>query len=198
VTFSFARASAERPAVAKPLAFGILAACTMLFLRVLLATAVLNQALMTTLLPYFAAPFLIGIVVTIAGWRLLEPGSDQVEEPGNPLDLRSALQMALLFQVVLIVVQVAKDLWGDRGLYVSGAVLGLTDMDALTISMAKSASDPATLGAAAQAIAIGVLSNTVVKMAAASFLGRGSVRVLVPVVLAAMAIAGGISIYLLL
>jgi uncharacterized membrane protein (DUF4010 family) len=198
VTLTFARASASRPALGKPLAFGIVAACSMLFLRVLVATAVLNQALMTTLLPYVAVPFLIGAATTIAGWRQLDGGSDKVEEPRNPLELRAALQMAVLFQVVLIAVQAAKGLWGDRGLFVSGALLGLTDMDALTISMAKTASEPAAYHTAAQAIAIGILSNTLVKMGVASWLGRGAVRTVVPAVLAAMAVAGAISIYVLL
>lgn len=198
VTFSFSRASATRPELAQPLAFGILAACSMMFVRILVATAILNQALMTTLLPYIAASFLIGLGVTVAGWRKLEPGADQIPEPENPLELRAALQMAVLFQVVLVVANAAKSLWGDAGLVASGAIFGLTDMDALTISMAKSASELTGLTTAAQAIAIGILSNTLFKVAVASTLGRGAVRVLVPATLAAMAVAGGISIYLLL
>ena len=198
VTFAFSRASAHRPEVARPLAFGILAACTMMFLRILVATAVLNQALMTALLPYAAAPFLIGLGITVAGWRRPQPGTDHVAEPDNPLELRAALQMAVLFQVVLVGVHVAKIQWGNLGLVVSGAILGLTDMDALTISMAKSASEPAVAAAAAQAIAIGILSNTVFKVGVASLLGRGAVRVLVPAGLALTAVALGISIYLLL
>jgi uncharacterized membrane protein (DUF4010 family) len=197
VTFTFARESRERPALARPLAFGILAACTVLFLRVVVATAVLNQYLMTTLLPFLAAPFLIGIVITVLGWRRLHPGQDHVAEPSNPLQLRAALQMAVLFQIVLLAVHAARGQWGDLGLVVSGAIVGLTDMDALTISMAKSASETAAVAAASQAIAVGMLSNTIFKAAVAIVLGRGAVRFLVPACLAAMAVALGTALYFL-
>jgi len=197
VTFTFARESAEHPGLARPLAFGILAACTVMFLRVLVATAVLNQDLMTSLLPYVAVPFLVGIVITVLGWRRLDRGADQVAGPTNPLELRAALQMAALFQVVLLAVHAAREQWGDLGLVVSGAIVGLTDMDALTISMAKSASEPAAVAAASQAIAVGILSNTIFKSAVAIVLGRGAVRVLVPLCLAAMAFALGAALYFL-
>jgi uncharacterized membrane protein (DUF4010 family) len=197
VTFTFARESRDRPKLSRPLAFGILAACTVLFLRVVVATAVLNQYLMTTLLPFLVAPFLIGIVITVLGWRRLHPGQDRVAEPSNPLALRAALQMALLFQIVLFAVHAAREQWGDLGLAVSGAIVGLTDMDALTISMAKSASEPAAIAAASQAIAVGMLSNTIFKAAVAIVLGRGAVRFFVPACLAAMAVALGAALYFL-
>jgi uncharacterized membrane protein (DUF4010 family) len=197
VTFTFARESREQPLLSRPLAFGILGACTVMFLRIVVATAVLNQDLMTALLPFVAAPFLIGIVCTVLGWRRLDAGSDHVAEPSNPLELRAALQMALLFQVVLLAVHAARDQWGDIGLVVSGAIVGLTDMDALTISMAKSASEPAAIAAASQAIAVGILANTLFKSAIAIVLGRGAVRILVPLCLAAMAIALGAALYFL-
>ena len=43
--------------------------------------------------------------------------------------------MAALFQLVLFAVGALGRAFGDSGLLVSGAVLGLTDVDALTISM---------------------------------------------------------------
>ncbi len=47
--------------------------------------------------------------------------------------------MALTFQLVLFGVAYAREAFGQAGLLASGAVLGLTDVDALTISMSKSA-----------------------------------------------------------
>jgi uncharacterized membrane protein (DUF4010 family) len=107
----------------------------------------------------------------------------------NPLQLREALQMALLFQVVLFAVHAMQDRFGDAGLLVSAAVLGLTDMDALTISMARSTASGAPLEVAAQAIAIGILSNSVLKMLLAVVLGRGRFRLEAGGVLLAMTLA---------
>ena len=197
VTFTFSRVSQDQPGLSRPLAFGILAACTVMFLRILVATAVLNQYLMTALLPFLVVPFLIGIVFTVLGWRRLDGDPDHVDAPSNPLELRAALQMAVLFQIVLLAVHAARERWGDLGLVVSGAIVGLTDMDALTISMAKSASEPATIAAASQAITVGILSNTLFKSAVAIVLGRGAVRVLVPACLVAMAAALCAALYIL-
>ena len=66
--------------------------------------------------------------------------------------------------------------WGDVGLLWSGAVLGFTDVDALTISMAKSAEGQIPLAIAVRAIAIGVLSNTVLKLFLGATLGGARFR----------------------
>ena len=59
VTLSFSRASRrEDESVGRPLAYGVLAACTTLFVRVGAATAVLSLPLALRLLPLIAAPFL--------------------------------------------------------------------------------------------------------------------------------------------
>ena len=190
VTFTFARESARKPDLAPALAFGILASCTVLFARVLAAAAVLNVRLIPALWPYIVAPLVVGLVILLVGWRRMK-GAGHAEEPSNPLHLGSALQMAVLFQVVLFLVHGARETWGEQGLLASGAVLGLTDLDALTVSMARTASDPAMVLVASQAIAVGLVSNSIFKAAAAGALGRGAVRVFVPLGLAAMALAIG-------
>ena len=196
ITFAFARESRDRPELSPALALGILAACAVLFVRVAVTMAVLNTDLVASVLPYFAAPFVVGTALAYVGWkRMRKDRGEKPEPPSSPLHLRSALQMAALFQIVLFAVYLAKERWGDSGLLASGALLGLTDMDALTISMARTASDPALVRIAAQAVALGVISNTIFKMAAAALIGRGSVRTLVPLGLAATVVALGASLY---
>ena len=55
----------------------------------------------------------------------------------NPLQLFDALRMAALFQLVLMAVHLANRMWGDAGVLTTAALLGLTDVDALTMSMAR-------------------------------------------------------------
>ncbi len=117
-----------------------------------------------------------------------------VEAPSNPLQVVSALQMTVLFQMVLFAVYAVRSQWGDIGLLLSGAVLGLTDVDALTISMAKSAEGQIPIAVAAEAIAIGILSNTVLKLLLGLFLGKARFRKLVSAWLTVIAIATAISI----
>jgi uncharacterized membrane protein (DUF4010 family) len=83
--------------------------------------------------------------------------------------------MAVAFQAVLLIVPWVSGLWGAGGVLASAAVFGLTDMDALTYSMARvgAAGDPAL---AARAIAVGLLSNTALKLGLVLFLGAPRFR----------------------
>jgi uncharacterized membrane protein (DUF4010 family) len=105
--------------------------------------------------------------------------------------------MAVLFQAVFFAVHAARAVWGDAGLIASAAVLGLTDVDALTIAMVKSASGGVPVALAARAIAVGILCNTVLKLALAALLGNAPFRRIAAAGLAAMAAAAGISLAVL-
>lgn len=176
VTIVFARTSREEKEAAVPLALGVVASCTVLFLRVLLATTVLNLELALALLPYFAVPFLAGALFTYVGiGRAKSTSAPPTTSPRNPLQFWSALQMTVLFQVVLYAVHFVKAHFGSASLLTLGAVLGLTDMDALTISMAKSSSGEG-MKIAAQAIVVGVISNTALKSAVALAFGDARFR----------------------
>jgi len=197
VSLSFSRESAKEPEIAGALAFGILAACAVLFVRVAVATTVLNSDLLTALLPYIVGPFVVGIVVTLLRWKSLQESKNPPKAAENPLQLRSALQMAVVFQVVFFLVHGAQSLWGRSGVLISAALVGLTDLDAITISMARAAKDPAAVHLGAQAITLAILSNTLVKAAIAAILGRGAVRIAVPIGLAITAAALVVSLALL-
>ena len=103
MTLTFARLSKAHPQQEGPLAVGAVAASTVLFFRVAIAVAILNAALLPVLARYLAAPFIVAIVagtgVAIAG-RI----GGRREALKNPLQLLSAIEMALLFQVVLFAV----------------------------------------------------------------------------------------------
>jgi uncharacterized membrane protein (DUF4010 family) len=94
----------------------------------------------------------------------------------NPLRVGAALQMAVLFQVVLYVVDAAQAWFGQAGLLTSAAALGLTDVDALTVTMARGPGARAALDQAAQAITVGILANTLLKAGIAVVIGRGACR----------------------
>jgi uncharacterized membrane protein (DUF4010 family) len=189
VTFTFARLSQRERSMSQPLAIGAVGACTMLFPRVMLAASVLDLAVAQALLPYLLAPFIIGAITLVLRWRTPVNEYHPAERPTNPLQIGPALEMALVFQVVLFLVRVARHYFGDGGLRVAGAALGLTDVDALTVSMTKAATAGVTHAIAAQAIAIGILSNCVLKAGLAIALSTPPFRRLTGAVLVAMAVA---------
>lgn len=193
VTLTFARLSRLERAAGGSLATGALAANAVLFPRVWFATAVLEPELAMQLWRWLAAPFAVAVVAALATARRGARVSSPMADIRNPLQLWAALQMALLFQVVLIVVHVAGRAWGKLGVLATAALLGATDVDALTVSMSRSAS--LTTELAASAIAIGILSNTLVKCGIALTIGGGVFRAQAASALAAMCLAGALSVW---
>jgi len=190
VTFTFARESRKDSRYAHELAFGAIAANAVLFPRVIAVTAALNAALVPLLVPYFAGPAIVAATATIFGARRRSTAAPEHVPPRNPLQLLDALQMAVLFQAVLMAVHFARQTWGESGVLASAAALGLTDVDALTLSMARGVTGMASPDLAALAIAVGVLANTVLKLALTLIFGSTTFRLVTGGALTAMIVIG--------
>jgi uncharacterized membrane protein (DUF4010 family) len=171
VTFTFARTSRAEHASDGALAYGAIAASAMLYPRVLVAVAVLNLPMLPSVTRYLALPALAAVTAAAVGLRRSHDENSTPSDIANPLQLKSALQMAFAFQAMLMLVHLAGTAWGSAGVYGSAAVLGLTDVDALTVSMARGVAQAVSLQTAAVAIAVGVLANTGLKLALALLLG---------------------------
>lgn len=190
VTLTFARASRARPEAGARLAQGVLAACSVLVPRVLVALAVLAPALVPPLALTLAVPFAVGAAAALIGLeRAASPSTELDPRSENPLQLGAALQMAVIFQVVLIALHEVRGRFGGAGLRWSAVLLGLTDVDALTASMATQANQGLGADLAVTAIALGIVANTVLKMGIALAIGRGAFRLRVAAGLAAVAAA---------
>jgi uncharacterized membrane protein (DUF4010 family) len=186
VTFTFARTSRTEVAMDRALAFGAVAANAMLYPRVIVATAILNPSVVLPLLRYLVAPAAVAALVAAFGLRRSPAEPESSASLNNPLQLATALPMAVLFQVVLMVVFVAREWWGSSGVITSAAILGLTDVDALTASMARGVARTVSPAVAATAIAVGVLANTAMKLGLALFLGNRTFRLIAGGALALM------------
>jgi uncharacterized membrane protein (DUF4010 family) len=177
VTLMFSRSSRREPALAFPLATGVLGACTVLLIRVALVTTVLNPHVTPALLWFLLPPLVVGTgSVAIALLRPKAVEHDAAERPESPLGLWSSLRMAVAFQAVLILMPLVQRTWGAAGIRASAVVLGATDMDALTLSMCRLAGAGNVPALAAEGIAIGLLSNTVVKLGITLALGSPPFR----------------------
>jgi uncharacterized membrane protein (DUF4010 family) len=180
VTLNFSRQSQRDDEPGVPLARGVIAACTVLVPRVLIVSAVLSPAVALALAPRLLPAFGVGLALVLFAWRPRsgEKGSIEsqpVEDVANPLRLTSALKMAIAFQIALSAIAFVRREFGDVGLYGTAAALGLTDVDALTVSMSSPSSSlqPAL---AARVLTFGILSNTLMKLTLTLVLGRKAFR----------------------
>ena len=98
--------------------------------------------------------------------------------------------------LVLIVIAFMQERIGSTGVLASATLLGLTDMDALTVSMTRLGADVLLTNIAAEAIGIGVLSNTFLKLTLALFTGTRVYRIRVALMLGAMALASAVGLWL--
>jgi uncharacterized membrane protein (DUF4010 family) len=194
VTLALARRSRERGSVAGEalIAAGLLVAWVVMFGRILVEVAVVNRALLPALLAPIAAMAATagaGIAwLALRGARAARQTENDIELR-NPFSLSSALRFALLFAVVLLVVALARIHLPERGLYLVAGIAGLTDVDAITLSIAGCvAKAECSTQAGVTSIVIAALSNTLVKAGMVVALGAASLRA--PILLVTGAIAG--------
>ena len=77
----------------------------------------------------------------------------------------------------------------------SGAVVGLTDVDAVTVSMARMVREGVTPVRGAQAIAVACLANTLLKAGLVVVLGQGAFRRTGLAGLAVISAAGAVALW---
>lgn len=176
VTLAFSHKSRAPGAEHRALMHGVIGACTVLILRVIVVSTVLNAQVGLQLCILFAAPFTAGVLLLLTAREEFRKSETTTPLPlGNPLRLGAALQMALMFQVSISLLAVVSRMWGTMGVYPAAAVLGLADMDALTLSMSRLDRGIPT-SSAAFAIAVGLLTNTLLKSGVAMTVGTGPFR----------------------
>lgn len=122
-------------------------------------------------------PALLAAAVAMGGLALLlalRRGSvaDGPSAPGNPFEIGSVLRMALLLAGVGAAAKFGAERLGGAAVIVIAAVTGLTDVDAITLSVPLLAPATITTTLAAQAVAVAVASNIIAKAAYGAALGN--------------------------
>ncbi len=197
VALSFARRSREEPQLSSALALGVVAACTVLLPRVLVVSSMLNPPLGWAAAAYLVPALLAGgAFLAIALTRRPPHGGGTGNELHSPLGLWSAIKMALGFQIVLLLIPLVQQMWGTAGVLASAVLVGIADMDALAVSMARFANSPESVATAAQAIAVGTLASTLFKLTVGVVAGAGRFRRLTAAGLGALAAACGVGLWI--
>ncbi len=193
VTLTLARRAKEAPAVVPIVSVAILAASATMFARVLTIVAVADARLLRELaLPLgvmAAAGYILAFVLFRKG-----PKDGRSGEPipfRNPFELRYALTFGLLYGLVLFIAKAAQVTIGARGLYGSAILAGLTDVDAITLSVVELHRSGTDAGVATTSITLAAITNTLAKAGLATIAGGVRVgRHVVPYFLLMLATGG--------
>lgn len=193
VSLSFSKRSKEnKSSSAFPLAVGIIAACTIMFPRVLVEVYAINRELVYHLWIPMAIITAAGVGAAFFIYKKQKNKDEEQEmKLNNPLNFSVAVKFALIYAVIMWLVKFAGDRFGETGTYIASIISGLTDMDAISISMAKMARTDKNYELATNAILLAAMSNTIVKFCIALFIGSVSLKKIVSAGFAAILLAGG-------
>jgi uncharacterized membrane protein (DUF4010 family) len=200
VTLANARRAGTGEGRPRLLAAGVAVATGISFLRVMTIAAVLKPSL----LPLLAPPLLAATAVAggFAYFWVYGPRDGKEKQTAvklrNPFGFWSVVALALSMGAIILLGRFLQSAFGSAGAIAGAATLGLFDVDAVTVAMARLAPDSLALAAATFAILAAVASNTVSKIVIGAALGRGWFAVDIALVGMAAAVAGAAALWVAL
>lgn len=164
LTLSFSRAARANPQGQRLFGAGIAFAAATMFPRLLLIVGIIQPSLgFYLLLPTTLMSFII-----YGGGYWLWRGAKRQATPhlmlDNPCDLGMAVKFGGLLTLVMLASHALKEWFGEIGLFVAAAISGMSDVNAISLTLARMAQDDdKVLMVAAIGIFLAAMVNTLVK-----------------------------------
>ena len=139
-TVSYARKTANSKDIGKLAAFVITVASTIALARVMVEIGVVVPEKIPQLIVPLVVEFIFMVALCVVlFYRINKDNKEQKEmpEPKNPAQFKSALIFGLLYGLILLAVAFTKEKFGNEALYVVSIISGLTDVDAITLSLSQ-------------------------------------------------------------
>lgn len=197
ITWVYSKKSKEDPSLSASCATAILGASSILFIRVGVWTALFHPPLFRSLAVYLILLLITALGATfythLKGKKLAS--TTDTSSLSKPLDLVGALIFGGFYVLILLAVSYANDYFGDQGTLISSTLAGISDIDAVSISIAKLTGNSISLPLAEVAILLACLSNTLVKLGLGCYLGSPQLRKLL---LRGYGFSGGACLFILL
>jgi uncharacterized membrane protein (DUF4010 family) len=198
VTVANARRAAAGEGAHRLLAAGVAAASIVMLLRVAAIVAAINPRLLI-----LVAPALLAAAATTAGFALVWTFRQQPDEHErravefrNPFEFWSVVGFALFLAAIIVLGRVVGESFGALGAVAGAVAVGLADVDAVTVSMARLAPGPLSAGQAALAILAAVASNTLAKLGIGAAIGRHTFAAELALMTVASLVVGGAALWL--
>jgi uncharacterized membrane protein (DUF4010 family) len=176
-TLSMAKLSRSQPALSADCALALVLACTVMLWRVETLILAISPELALALIPDLVLMSIPGAVFALRRTVGRSPGETSPDAYKNPLSLRVAIQFGALYAVVVFIVKLSVATFGNTGLLVASFLSGLTDLDAISLTLSnlfRNSGIPMVL--AAQGIVLAAAANSLLKAALAAGLGSSQLR----------------------
>jgi uncharacterized membrane protein (DUF4010 family) len=164
VTLSLSSKAREHVDEIRALAVGIVLASTVLYVRVLLVVSLFDVALAAYLTPAMLVLLLCGGGFALVAYRKLGPETRAGVTFKNPAEIGKALVLGLVFSTIVVLARAAQANLGTSGIWATGAVGGLVDVDSVAIAVAgMRRGGLVSLGVGSGAVLLATLANLVLK-----------------------------------
>lgn len=171
-TVSYARRAREAPAAHMLAVAVILIASAISYFRVIIEVSLFASSNLGALLPPLLAAAIGSSAIAATAFLFFRGDREEMPPPANPAELKSALVFGILYAAVTLVVSAVKERFDSTAVYGVAIVSGFTDMDAITLSVARMVeSHYLETDNAWRLILAASLSNFIFKGVAATFLG---------------------------
>jgi uncharacterized membrane protein (DUF4010 family) len=197
-TMTFSKRSRDEDSLSLPFSLGILLACTTMFPRILVEVLIINSSLLPSLSVTMGVMAASGLAVCFFIWKKTEGETSDEVPLKNPFSIMPAVKFGILYAIIVFVARVMEVIAGDSGIYIVSILSGLTDVDAITLTMSQiSRQDSSKLNQATVAITLAAFSNTILKAGIAYVLGSRELRRIILVGFAIILIAGFAGLFLI-
>jgi uncharacterized membrane protein (DUF4010 family) len=175
VTIANARRAATGEGAPRLLAAGVAVASAVMFLRVAGIVTALKPDLLMLVAPALIAAMLVALAFALVWMFWHEPDRSRYRSANfrNPFDFLTVVGFALFLAGIIVLGRAVGETFGATGAVAGAVVVGLADVDAVTVSMLRLTPDTLTGAQAALAILAAVASDTVSKIAIGAAIGRG-------------------------
>ncbi len=166
VTLAMSRLVHSNPKLQTQCVFAILLACATMFPRVWILTLIFNPQITLQLLAPILVIVLFTLIPSIMLWRKSggELQGDHFDPELNPLSLRMALTFGALFAGIMLLTHAAQYYFGDAGIMGIAVLSGLSDVDAITLSLSQMPPASLPTALAVKGILLACASNSAVKL----------------------------------
>ncbi len=147
-------------------ASAIAIANTIMFARVLVETLLINPKVTLILSFPYITTTLTGIYYSLKLYKKSssETKIDIIKLEKNPLELDEAIKFAIIFGVIYSLTYFLSNRYGNIGVYLVSVFSGLTDVDAITLSLSSLSHEKITLITASTGIMLASFTNSLFKL----------------------------------
>jgi uncharacterized membrane protein (DUF4010 family) len=198
-TLAFSRESKAVPTFSAGFALAIVMACTVMLARVILLLGLIYPKFISALWLPFTILALPGLIYAVWVGLIHRHGERDADLPElkNPLGLGIAVKFALLYAVIAFFVKILSQVELSGGLLALSFLSGLTDMDAIALSVANSLKEGGVaIELATKAVIIAAVANTILKAGLAIALGSKQLGFHITIAMGATVVFGGIAFFL--